>query len=62
MLSNDLIPHKKLSKNEYIQWTIILVLATVQIASIIANWHQIKLNRMQIDELKKKDAKDHPVV
>ena len=41
-------------RNEIAQWTFMAVTVAVGIITFIAMRHQIKLNKMQIDELNKK--------
>jgi uncharacterized protein YegJ (DUF2314 family) len=43
-------------KNEIAQWTFMAVTVAVGIITFIAMRHQIKLNKLQLDELRKKQA------
>jgi len=47
-------------KNEIAQWTFMAVTVAVGIITFIAMRHQIKLNKLQLDELRKKQALQHP--
>jgi hypothetical protein len=47
-------------KNEIAQWTFMAVTVAVGIITFIAMRHQIKLNKLQLEELHQKQKEQHP--
>lgn len=52
---NSIVP-----KNEIAQWTFMAVTVLVGAITFVAMYHQIKLNKMQLDEMEQKQKVQHP--
>lgn len=50
--------NRPLPKNEIVQWVVFGVTIAVAAFTFTTMWHQIKLSKMQIDDLRKKHELD----
>lgn len=53
------IPNKTLSRNEMVQWAIIIGSVALAAVTFVAFYNQIKLSRKQIEALEKQEEADH---
>ena len=59
-MANTLNVNSIVPKNEIAQWTFMAVTVMVGAITFIAMYHQIKLNKMQLEEMNQKQRIQHP--